>query len=425
MYISFPFFIKIIGELFLYFYSNLTTNKLCKPLVKIFLLLCIIYFADIHYALSQSKLNSSKLQNTSSSNNLDSAFKYYEEGYYYYLHGNFLSAEENFSKAIKLEPNFIKAHYWIGKLYQEQGKIKEALFHFEEVNRIKKLIQDRRKALSVQDNDYNVDLKLKTLIDKKRKAELEFILYENSIKEGFWDAALVHIRNAVELYPANINYLLALARIYNDLSMLDSSSNIYKRIINIITTCNQDEIVKQEDILLESFTNLVNNGHIEDVKGSLKKVLYLFDLDSKIQTFASKLLERENKKPLKEFISLEEDKIPKIIQVKNGLVVINVGFEDGLKLNDEYKLRLLVIRPSFFTPTNMKDSKYTTSSTYKIISSSYENVSNSNNFYNNFANKKIVGEIIITKVFTNSSWAIIKREFNKIKEGDLIDFKIN
>ncbi|MCJ7788953.1 MAG: tetratricopeptide repeat protein, partial [Candidatus Atribacteria bacterium] len=39
---------------------------------------------------------------------------YYKNGYIYFAQENYEKAEQNYKKAIELNPNFENAHYWLG-----------------------------------------------------------------------------------------------------------------------------------------------------------------------------------------------------------------------------------------------------------------------------------------------------------------------
>ena len=61
---------------------------------------------------------------------------YYKNGYEYFLQGKYEMAEQNYKKAIELNPNFENAHYWLGKVYTQTGAYNQAIEQWKEVLRI-------------------------------------------------------------------------------------------------------------------------------------------------------------------------------------------------------------------------------------------------------------------------------------------------
>lgn len=61
---------------------------------------------------------------------------YYKNGYIYFAQENYEKAEQNYKKAIELNPNFENAHYWLGKVYQQSGAYNKAIEQWKEVLRI-------------------------------------------------------------------------------------------------------------------------------------------------------------------------------------------------------------------------------------------------------------------------------------------------
>lgn len=61
---------------------------------------------------------------------------YYNNGYEYFLQEKYEMAEEYYKKAIELNPDFEKAHYWLGKVFKQTGDYSQAIEQWKEVLRI-------------------------------------------------------------------------------------------------------------------------------------------------------------------------------------------------------------------------------------------------------------------------------------------------
>jgi len=61
---------------------------------------------------------------------------YYKNGYEYFTQGNYEKAEQNYKKAIELNPDFENAHYWLGKVYKQTGAYSQAIEQWKKVLRI-------------------------------------------------------------------------------------------------------------------------------------------------------------------------------------------------------------------------------------------------------------------------------------------------
>jgi len=61
---------------------------------------------------------------------------YYKNGYEYFLQEKYEMAEQHYKKAIELNPDFEKAHYWLGKVYKQTGDYNQAIQQWKEVLRI-------------------------------------------------------------------------------------------------------------------------------------------------------------------------------------------------------------------------------------------------------------------------------------------------
>jgi len=69
----------------------------------------------------------------SSPSSAQDARSYYQDGYQFFSQGEYQKAEENYKKAIEIDPNFEDAHYWLGKVYRQLGQYDKAVPQWIEV----------------------------------------------------------------------------------------------------------------------------------------------------------------------------------------------------------------------------------------------------------------------------------------------------
>lgn len=74
-------------------------------------------------------------------------FEFYERGYIYYSENNFVSAVEEYKKAIKIGPQKPFAYYWLGRTYYKMGKFTEAIKMFQKVHEIGSELKNEAKYL--------------------------------------------------------------------------------------------------------------------------------------------------------------------------------------------------------------------------------------------------------------------------------------
>ncbi len=313
----------------------------------------------------------------------DSALNAYEDGYRSYRHGHFSKAEDCFVEALRQEPNLIKAHYWLGKLYHEMGRLEDAIFHWEEVERLNKLIKDRRAALSLENNEYPAYSQMLRVSQKAKEAREAFERGQNLLDKGHWDGAEVEIRLAVDLYPGNHKYILQLARILWDKGEHQASVKFYR------------DLLSKRDVSFDDFKEGVDRM----LNCGMGYVAAPLVIDQRLR-FASdprfKLL-AEN---FKQEASPEAPAPGKVVKRVNGQVIINMGMEEGLSLSDEYSLDLRAFKAGepLHDPDNGKPLGR--------------------------APDKPSADLLLTKVYKNTSWALIRREYGPgVKAGDLIEFK--
>jgi tetratricopeptide (TPR) repeat protein len=313
----------------------------------------------------------------------DAALDAYEAGYKYYKLGRFKESEEKLLEALKLEPNLIKAHYWLGKLYREEGRLKDAIFHWEEVDRLTRLIKQRRIALSFSNNEYPAQTQAIKTLKHQKTAQIAFEKGLHFLDKGHWDGAEVEFRKAVLNYPANKEYLRKLARLLWDKSEKQASIKFYR------------DLLHQKDCSLKDFIEGIDRILATDMmfvaEPLLKQHQARFAYDKDFQ----KRLEVLNK-PIK----LDTHAAGKIIKRLDGQVIVNLGLRQGLNLSDEFSLTIQSFQPG-----------------QPIIDPDTGNAIGR-------APNRVSADLLITKVFKNSSWALIRREFGRgVKAGDLIEIK--
>lgn len=313
----------------------------------------------------------------------DQAIAAYEKGYDYYRRGLFKNAEDSLIEALKLEPNLIKAHYWLGKLYRETGHLENALFHWEEVERLNNLIRDRRIALSIQNNEYPARTQTIKTMQMRTEARRLFEKGTYLLDQGHWDGAEVELREAVRLFPANHQYLLTLARVLWDKNEKLASVKFYR------------DLLLLRDVSYEHF----NEG--------IKRML------AADMSFVAAPIILENKNRFEQYPGFSDicrqfavEKTPdivaagKIVDRMSSQVVINIGLNDGIGLSDEYSLKLR----SFVPGKPIIDPE-----TGKAIGR---------------APDQPTADLVLTKVNRQSSWALIRKEMGPgVKAGDLIEIK--
>jgi len=311
------------------------------------------------------------------------ALNAYETGYKHYRAGRFKEAEKSFNEALQIEPNLIKAHYWLGKLYREMGMLKESVFHEEEVLRLINLIRERRIALSVEDNEYPALEQIQKSRDRETKAAEAFFRGKNLLSEGHWDGAISEFKTAVEFYPANREYVLMLARILWDRGDFQGSAKFYSSLLEMENL--------SKDLIIEGLDRLILSRNRERAYRFLKKIVSENPAE---EEFKKRLASIEEK------IKLPPASIGKVLRRLKAQAVLDFGQDRGLKLSDEYSLRLRAFCPGepILDPASGKEIGRLPDT--------------------------VCGNLLVTKVFSNSCWALIQEEFGQgIKVGDLVEIK--
>lgn len=312
----------------------------------------------------------------------ENALTAYEDGYRQYRAGRFTEAMKCFQEAIKREPNLMKAHYWLGKLYREMGRLREADFHWEEVLRLQRLVLDRREALSVQTNEYPALSQLKQTRKRQEEAEESFQSGKHLLKEGHWEGAVAGIKKAVELYPANPDYQKLLARLLWDRNDTQGSAKAYIDMLDLHRDLDRD-------LIDEATERLVKAGWHKEAARILQESARRFPGDTELQNRLATIGDRGDAKPVS---------AGTVIDRSRGQVILDIGLESGLTLADEYTLKLHSFRPG----ESIIDPK-----TGRVIGRRPDTVTS---------------DLLVTKVFARSCWALIRQEHGRgVKAGDLIE----
>lgn len=312
----------------------------------------------------------------------ENALTAYEEGYRHYRAGRFNDAMRCFQEALKREPNLMKAHYWLGKLYREMGRLREADFHWEEVLRLQKLVRERREALSIQTNEYPALSQLKQTRRRQEEAEESFQEGKHLLKEGHWEGAVACIKKAVELYPANPEYQKLLARLLWDRNDHQGSAKAYIDMLDLHRDIDRD-------LVDEATGRLVKAGWHKEAVRILREATGRFSGDTILQQRLSALADRGDAKPVSSGT---------VIDRSRGLVILDIGLESGLTLADEYTLKLRSFRPG---------EAITAPKTGRVIGRHPDTVT---------------ADLLVTKVFARSCWALIRQDHERgVKAGDLIE----
>jgi tetratricopeptide (TPR) repeat protein len=313
----------------------------------------------------------------------DQALVCYERGYDFYRQGKFEPAETSLLEALALEPNLLKAHYWLGKLYHEQGRLNDAIHHWEEVERLNKLIAQRRIALSIQNNEYPAAGKIPNTKEQIKKAQAAYQRGLKLLDGGHWDGAVLELKEAHSLYPGNLAYLLRLARTLQDVGDLQGSAKFYETLL----TKHWVTI----DIFREGMDATFDAGLSYMARPMVLRYSARFAGLPEFEAIKSRL------EPL---VDKTVPSMGRVVKKLHGQVILNLGFKEGLKLSDEYALAVKVFRAG----EELRDP-----ATGK---------------YAGRSPSQVLGDLLITKVNKDNSWALIRREYGDgIKEGDLIEIQ--
>ncbi len=317
----------------------------------------------------------------------DAALRKYEEGYRSYHEGDFSKAEQRLHEALVLEPNLIKAHYWLGKLYREMGRLKESTFHHEEVLRIKKLIADRREALRFSNNEYPAQRQILVTKEREKRAREAYNRCRRFLDEGQWDAALAEARKAVEEFPGKAEYLLMLARIHWDRGEKKNSAALY------VQLCENDRVEKP--VFDEALDRLLAEEETLAVRRLLRNWTRRFPDDEKARRTLEQLELQLEGDPVSDVPA-----VGRVVRRMDRQVILDFGLDRRLRLADEYALGLRAFQPG----ETIRDA-----SGKRFLGREPDRVS---------------GKLLVTKVLARSCWALIQQEFGAgVKVGDFVEIQ--
>lgn len=315
----------------------------------------------------------------------DSPLLAYEDGYRLYRSGDLWGAERRLQEALQLEPNLLKAHYWLGKVYRELGMLKESLFHWEEVLRLQDLIKQRRRALTLENNEYPAESQFVATKARKKVAEEAFRKGRGLLEQGHWDGAAVELKTAVENYPAHPEYLKVLARLLWDRSDLQGSARAYADLLDIRAL--------PREAALEAIDRLIQVGDLPPARRGLLRLLEKNPEDPQLRDRLASMEKAEDASPVA---------VGTVVRILRGQAVLDIGLENGLKLADEYKLRFRAFRAG---------DPVTDPRTGRTIGRTPDQIS---------------ANLLVTKVFARSCWVIVQQEFGSgVKAGDLVEIQAN
>ncbi len=309
----------------------------------------------------------------------------YEQGYNAYRRGDLSGAVALLQRAVAVEPNLIKAHYWLGKVYRELGRLDDAVHHWEETVRLRQLIADRRLALALEHNETPAEEQLASLRERQKVARAAYHKGQALLAEGQWAAALASFQAAVAAYPAHPDYLLALARAQWDNRDRLGAVRTYGDLIDAGPTTPA--------VASEAVARMLAVGQADRAKTFVNRLSAAAKLATQPLLAGHDALVASAQPPL------PVPGLGAIIMRKDGQVVIDIGFNQGLKLSDEYTLALRVVRPgvALGTAAGLDIGR---------------------------GPDRVVGELLITKVLTSSAWALVRHEFGTgIKEGDRVEIQ--
>ena len=163
--------------------------------------------------------------------NAQDAQTYYKNGYTYFTQGNYEMAEQNYKKAVELDPNFEDAHYWLGKVYKQTGDYSRAVEQWKKVLKINPqnpyafsyLIGSFRSTSRVQSDkasDY-LNEGIKTIGNPE-----EYLIKQDAPSVDILLSAVPYFKKAISLEPNLLEAYFWLGEIYGVLG--DKSTSQFR-----------------------------------------------------------------------------------------------------------------------------------------------------------------------------------------------------
>ena len=282
--------------------SNL---KIEKKFLKIAVILIILFFSYF------SQLNAQDAQS------------YYQDGYQFFSQGDYNKAEENYKKAIELNPNFENAHYWLGKTFRQTGQYDRAVTQWINVLRINprnsyafQYLNDSFRNTSKVTSDRSGDFLLAGL--NLIEIQKDIFLDEKSVDNYSLLSAIPYLKKAADLNSNNIAAYYWLAEVYEALS---------KKVSWQYTS-----------LAISSFEKVIATEEKNNPSAFQRPSEYWYSYQELIRIFQSLGL-NERKDDLIE--QLREVKAAPFEQVLNNAGYTNLGYPDTIEIIKEDSKELI------------------------------------------------------------------------------------
>lgn len=173
----------------------------------------------------------------------DPSEEYYLIGYKFYKSNEYAEAERNYLQAVKINPSFTKAHYWLAKTYLKMGNDVLAIAQLQEVLKQDPNLPGIKELTSMlSENYYGVATK--------------------NFRARNYKIALQNFRRALDLNPAMITAWIKLGETYNIMGLYSDARLSWKEALKI------DPVNFEARQLLGLKDEVAPNPKIESVKSA-------------------------------------------------------------------------------------------------------------------------------------------------------------
>ncbi|MCK9224821.1 MAG: tetratricopeptide repeat protein [Candidatus Muirbacterium halophilum] len=302
----------------------------------------------------------------------------YKQAEDYYKNGKIGLAEISLKNIIDIDPRFIEAYYFLGKIYRENNDFEKAMFYFERAVIVRNDILQNEKNLKELEENPDLGSKIKDVISSEQEAELlcnQALIY---IEDGNFFEAENSLKYAIEKNPNISEYYYRLSDVYMDRGFPALAAIEIKKGLKIKPDMKRYKMIAKL---------LSDAGEYEEAVRILKKGSedfaeyrpYLRDMIVEISKF------------------IKTKSLFVIIKRNGKEVIINSGFRDGLKKGMEFRSHLTLYRGG----SEVKDLE-----SGELLG---------------WTDEIVVGEILITKVDEKLTYGQITIENdNKIRIGDYV-----
>lgn len=283
---------------------------------------------------------------------------YFNEGFEAYKSGNFDRAVDLLKMAIVDNPRNYNAYLYLSQCYLEKRMYSEAEAI---INAASSLNVQRESAEQPRIAPPGAEA-APTPQELKKIRATAAADYRESLKlaaEGKWDDAVALLENAVRLAPGNVSYLTRLGDVLFDMGLRDRSADCYEKAAAIEPTN-----VK----ILNRLAKMRYESDDLDRSGELYSELYNI-------TGEKLYLDRMNECRARKKKTIYKDKFV-VLKKRDKTVFVDMGYDDGLKMGDQLKKRLIVFRQQ--TNPEIKDPR-----TSKLLG---------------YEQPVIVGEALVTRI---------------------------